>query len=484
MRSGKDYVKSLVDGRTVYLDGAKVPDVTKHPAFAEPIRRIAAAYESARDPCRARDVTFVDEKTNERFSNMWLVPRSADDLRARRRVHTLWAEASYGLMGRTPDHVASIISAFGGSREVFDRDAKCYGDNVIKFYERARGEDLYLAYVIVPLQPDRTKPSHQQPVPFVQPTVVAERDDGIVLRGAHMIGTAAVMADGIFLSYIVPLAPGDDDHAVSLYMPCNAPGLRMYPRRPYATMASTLYDYPLTSRFDETDSLIVMHDVFVPWEHVFIYRNVDLVNAHMHDSGSHLMANFQSLVRFAVKMRFAAGLARRLSELNNHIAIPQTQSHLGGMIAAFVCMFEALMEAAESNPVFRNNMARPNPQYVYSGMSLQRRLVVDMMRAIREIAGGAFQCVPSSALSFLNPETREDTQTFYQSVNASAEQRIKTLKLVWDFIGTEFAGRQLQYEMFYSAAQPVVDARVFRTFNWDECCRLVDACLSEYGLPE
>ncbi|MGH7908111.1 MAG: 4-hydroxyphenylacetate 3-hydroxylase family protein [Candidatus Binataceae bacterium] len=483
MRIGEEYIRGLRDGRAVYLDGDPVADVTTHPAFAAPIQRIAAVYDMARDPSRARNLTFVDEISGERISNMWLIPRTADDIRAHRRVHELWAEATYGLMGRTPDHVASIITMFGGSRDVFDRGGSRFGDNVVRFYERARREDLYLAYVIIPLQPDRTKPSHQQPIPFVQPTVVKERDDGIVLRGAHMIGTSAIMADGIFLSYIVPLQPGDEDHALSLYMPCDATGLRMYPRRPYAMGTNSVYDYPLSSRFDESDSLIVMHDVFVPWEHVFIYRNVDLVNAHMAESGSHVMANFQALARFTVKMRFAAGLARRLSELNNHISIPQTQSHLGGMIAAFVATFEALVAAAESNPAFRNGVARPSGQYVYSGMSLQRRLVVDIMRAIREIAGGAFHCVPSSERSFTSPHIGEDTRTLYGSVNATAEERVKVLKLIWDFVGTEFAGRQLQYEMFYSAAQHVVDARVFRSFHWDECARMVDACLAEYDLP-
>ena len=48
----------------------------------------------------------------------------------------------------------------------------------------------------------------------------------------------------------------------------------------------------------------------------------------------------------------------------------------------------------------------------------------------------------------------------------SARERVKLLKLVWDFVGTEFGGRQLQYEMFYSAAQPVVNTRMFRSYDW------------------
>ena len=99
-------------------------------------------------------------------------------------------------------------------------------------------------------------------------------------------------------------------------------------------------------------------------------------------------------------------------------------------------------------------------------MSLQRRLIVDLYRTVRELAGGAFQNLPSSEASFLSPETRADTERYYQSTAACARDRVKLIKLIWDFIGTEYGGRQLQYEMFYSAAQPVVNRRMFRSYDW------------------
>jgi 4-hydroxyphenylacetate 3-monooxygenase len=113
-------------------------------------------------------------------------------------------------------------------------------------------------------------------------------------------------------------------------------------------------------------------------------------------------------------------------------------------------------------------------------MSLQRRLVVDLMRTLRELAGGAFQAVPSSEASFTADPTRADTERYYQATGVTARERVKLLKLIWDIVGTEFAGRQLQYEMFYSAAQPIVNTRMFRAYDWDHARALVDRCLGEY----
>ena len=87
--------------------------------------------------------------------------------------------------------------------------------------------------------------------------------------------------------------------------------------------------------------------------------------------------------------------------------------------------------------------------------------------------------MPSSEASFLSPDTRADAERYYQSSSTSARDRIKLLKLVWDVVGTEYGGRQLQYEMFYSAAQPVVN-RVFGAYDWASARALVDRLLAEY----
>jgi 4-hydroxyphenylacetate 3-monooxygenase len=465
----------------VFLDGERVDDVTKHPAFAEPIRRVSRTFDLAR-AAEARDATtYVDPATGRRHSAMWLVPRSADDLAARRRVHRLWAEPSYGLMGRTPDHVACVLSAFAGWRQLFDRGGPRFGDNVVRFHARAREEDLYVAYGIVPLQVDRSQPAHRQPEPFLFPGVVAERDDGLVVRGCQGITTAAVLADWMLVSYITPLQPGDDDYAVSFVTPVAAPGIRVHPRRPYAQGTTSVFDYPLSSRFDEVDATVVFDDVVVPWEQVFIHRRVDLVNAQFHETPSHTLANFQSLVRFTVKLEFMAGLALRLLEVHAGERKPEAQASLGGDIAALCAAFDAIVQAAERHPLILEGVARPHPQYVYAGMSLQRRLIVDMLRAIRELAGGAFQQLPSSEAGFSSPETRPDFERFFRGATATARERVKLLKLVWDFVGTEFGGRQLQYEMFYSASQPVVNTRMFRAYDWARATAVVDRCLGEYA---
>ena len=480
MRSGKAFVDSLRDDRAVYLDGARVADVTTHPAFAEPIRQIATMYDLAREQWDPLATTYAEPDSGQRTSAMWLIPRSAADLGLRRQLHRAWAECSGGVMGRTADSGASILTGFASTPDVFARGGRQFAENLLRFYGRARDEDLFVPYAVVPPQVDRAKPAHQQPEPFLYPGVVKERDDGIVLRGAQMIATSAVMANYLLVTYITPLAPGDDDYAFCAVLPANAEGLRIYPRRPYAPMATSVYDYPLSSRFDEIDTMLVLRDVFVPWEHVFIYRNVDVVNAQWHETPAHLLVNFHTLVRFCVKMEFVAGLASRLAELHGIQGLPPVQGQLGAEIALVGAQIDALAHAAETLPIVRDGVARPNPLYVYTAMNVQRRVAPDLMRTLRELAGGAFIAVPSSALAFTSDETADDTRRYFQAVGAPAEERVKLLRLIWDLVGTEFGGRQLQYDMFYSAAQHVADMRLYRWYDWTKARAAVERFLQGY----
>src|SRR5438034_1359633 len=174
-------------------------------------------------------------------------------------------------------------------------------------------------------------------------------------------------------------------------------------------------------------------------------------------------------------------LALHADERRGTPALPAPSVRDGGAERAALCAaFGAIVRAAERFPLISEGGARPHPQYIYAGMALQRRLIVDMMRTLRELAGGAFQTVPSSEAAFTSEETRANTERYYKSTAAAARERVKLVKLVWDFVGTEFGGRQLQYEMFYSAAQPVVNRRMFRSYDWQAAKALVDRCLGEY----
>ena len=346
LRTGSEYLRSLNDGRQVFLDGESVSDVSKHKAFREAARSVARLYDIGAAPENRELMTFTSPKTGTPVLRAFQMPKTHADLRQRRLFSEKWAEATFGLMGRTPDHVAGFFTGYAAVPEVFAKGGQKYADNVVAFYERMRDEHLYVSYAIVPPQIDRSKPAHKQTDPALYAGVVKERDDGIVISGAQQLATGGALSDWLQLSCIHPLQPGDENYANSVAVPINAPGLKLYPRRPFALRADNSFDYPLSSRFDESDSYVVFDNVFVPWEHVFIYRNVEISRDQWWKTTAHTLGNHQAQVRYVTKLRFLAGLAQRMNEMTGNVAAPPVQVMMGEL-AAFVTIYESMLLAQE-----------------------------------------------------------------------------------------------------------------------------------------
>ena len=480
MRTGKDYLKSLKDGREVVINGELVKDVTEHPAFSGVCQTVAGLYDFIAG--NRADMTFASPTSGKPVSLCHLIPRSIEDLQRRRRALTLSAERTFGLLGRSPEHVASFIAAFASAPGLFAKNGARYGENVRRFHEKIREEHLYVSYTIIPPQVDRSKTAHEQSEPHIPAGVLKETKEGIIIRGAQMLGTASAISDHLFLSCIQPLRPGDEDYAISVVMPINTPGLRLYARRSYAAGQSSVYDYPLSTRFDESDSLAVFRDVFVPWENVFVYRDIALTRAQWFETPAHILGNTQAQIRLVTKVKFLAGLARKICRTNGVDKIPMVTSDLGEL-ASLASVVEGMVIAAEATALTNaDGVVHPNPRFLYGAMGLQAQLYPRMIHLVRELAGGGVLQVPSSMNELTNEDMARDMRRYVQSNGVAAEERIKLFKLAWEMIGSEFAGRHQQYELFYAGAPFVARNYAFLNYGYEEVVALVDRCLSEYDL--
>jgi 4-hydroxyphenylacetate 3-monooxygenase len=260
-------------------------------------------------------------------------------------------------------------------------------------------------------------------------------------------------------------------------VPINAPGLKLYPRRPFALRADNSFDYPLSSRFDETDNYVIFDNVFVPWEHVFIYRNIEASRDQWWKTTAHTLGNHQAQVRYVTKLRFMIGLAQRMNEMTGNIAAPPVQVMMGEL-AALVTIYEGMLMAQETVAPIKDGVLWPSSLTLYSAMAMQSEFNGRMLEMIRELAGGAFITLPSSLADLENPETRADMERYQRSASTDARSRIALMRLLWDFLGSEFGSRHQQYEKFYGGASFLVKQNVNRNFDWKRAGALVDAALA------
>ena len=224
-------------------------------------------------------------------------------------------------------------------------------------------------------------------------------------------------------------------------------------------------------------------DVFVPWENTLVYRNVPLTNAQFFATPAHVYINTQAQIRCWTKLQFIAGLARRVAETNGTAKDPHVADALG-RLAASVAMIEAGVRAMETaaEPV-GTSYVRPNARLMYATMATAAPTYASAIEVLRTLCGGGVIQVPSSVEDLLAEESGADFRRYVRSPGKPAEERIALFKLAWDVIGTEFAGRHQQYELFYSGGPHVGRAYVNRNYDWASAAeQLVERCLAETGL--
>jgi 4-hydroxyphenylacetate 3-monooxygenase len=482
IKTGAQHIASLRDGREVYLDGELVADVTTHPAFRGAVASIGRMFDFQSAP-ENRDLMTFETDTGTRANRIWELPDNYNALVERRRGLEAWTELHAGFMGRAPDHVASCIAGMYMGLEVFEAYDKERAKALADYYRHARDNDLYLTYVIINPQADRSKSASGQADPYLTAGVISRDADGITVRGAKMLATGGIMANEVFVTCIQPLQPGDENYAISFAVPMNVSGLKILSRKSYEAAAGAVFDSPLASRFDENDAVLYFDDVKVPWSRVFIVDDIAMCQKQFHATPAHVYQNYQAMIRLSIKLRFLAGIAHRIAETNGITGFPQVRELLG-QLAAEVSMVEAFMVSMETKGQQRGAYFVPDRQMLYAAQTMTQQLYAKVINTLRELAGGGMIMLPSSVKDFANPDLAALIGKTQQSPAAGAMDKVKFYKLAWDAVGSEFASRHAQYEMFYAGATFVTKGHAFRTYDWQKAAVLLDKMLSSYDLAD
>ena len=479
-KTGEDHLRSLKDGRTVYIDGKLVADVTEHPAFRNCVKSAAALYDFQARPENIELMTFAPAGSSRRINRAWQMPRNHQEMVKRRKALQAWAALSCGFIGRSPDHVASTLVGQRIGLDVFQKHSPQRAKALADYFEEASRNDYYLTYVIINPQAERTKDWGDQAEDLVA-RIVDEDAAGMTIRGAKLLGTSSIMANEVLVANLQPLKAGEEALAFSCALPMNVKGLRVLSRKSYEASAVSLFDNPLSSRFDENDALIYFEDVKVPWERVFVHRDTDMCRAQFHDTPAHAYQNYQAQIRLSVKLRFLCAIAHRISEAIGTTNIPSVREQLG-FLAAHAGSVGAMLAGMEADGAMRGEWYVPNRHYMYSAQVVTQDMYPRIINALRELAGGSLIMLPSSVWDFANPELAKIIQTTQRAAKMSPDEKVKFLKLAWDAIGSEFGSRHTQYEMFYAGARFVTTGHSYRTFDWNSASGMIDALLATYDL--
>jgi 4-hydroxyphenylacetate 3-monooxygenase len=411
-------------------------------------------------------------------------PKNIEESIAGRDAIAEWARIGYGWMGRSPDYKAAFLGTLGGNAEFYAP----FEANAKRWYTFCQERVPFVNHAIIHPPVDRDKPPDQ--VADVCVHLEKETDAGIYVSGAKVVATGSVLTNYTFIAHhgLSPL--NDKKFALVFMVPTNAPGVKFLCRTSYemtAAVMSSPFDQPLSSRLDENDAVFIMDNVFVPWENVFVFGDVEKANNFFPRTGFLPRFVVHGCTRLAVKLDFIAGLLLKAVEASGTKDYRGVQANVGEVIA-WRNMFWALTEAMVRDPrPWKGPYLLPNPDPGSAYQILATIAYTKIKYLIEQTVASGLIYLNSHARDFANPAIRPYIDRYMRGSNGyTAEQRIKLMKLLWDCIGTEFGARHELYEINYGGSTEEI--RRYALFgamangNAAKFKGFAEQCMAEYDL--
>ncbi|MCB8945082.1 MAG: 4-hydroxyphenylacetate 3-monooxygenase, oxygenase component [Ardenticatenaceae bacterium] len=445
----------------IYHQGKLVADITTEPGIKNGVYSLASLYDHQ---WQHPEVSlYASPTTGDQVGITHKIPRTKEDLRAVGKAMLLRAQYTQGMMGRMPDYLNRAIAGYAGSADFLKVQGDQFAENMRRYHENLRENDLCLTHTLINPQSNRSVSAARQADPFLAARVKAETDAGIVVRGARMLATLPISDEiMVFPSTLLRSPEEDAPYAFGFSLPNNTPGLKFQCRETVDYGRST-YDHPLSARYEEMDAVVFFDDVFVPWERVFLYRDVEICNKAYGATGAVAHMAHQVVCKSIAKTEYLLGLVMLLVEA---IGIDKFQ-HIHEKVADIWVTLEtmkALHFAAEEQAELNEyGVMTPAWNPLDAARNMYPKIYPRLVDYVRQIGASGLVAMPTEA--DVNGPLAEEIEKYYQGAAVDAKERIPLFRLAWDTALSAFGARQAHYEYYFFGDPVRMAGAIF--FNHD-----------------
>jgi 4-hydroxyphenylacetate 3-monooxygenase len=463
--TGAAFRESRADGRRVWIAGERVGNISTHPATRPVVDALAEWYDAHRDPAwTARLLTKDGEPAG------LTIPTTPDDLWALEETIRAWAVRNAGQITHTPVEAHTILLAVRDT--VHAGGPKDRIQAIDAYRERIQREGRLVTAPFAPAQTDRFRPPPER----ITPKVVKDTDGGIIVSGSLGLGTSICYVDDILVTPTTPPIT-TPERAVWFTCPANADGVKILCRKP-SVVSDDRFSYPISSRFDELDCTIAFDNVFVPWENVFAYRDVQFCNTYMFQLFD--WAVFHHLTRKLAHAEFLVGLGIAVANVQGLQNVPGVQDDLSQIIIAMETMRTALRAGCVDGKTTSTEALHPNQMHMITGSVYGIQARARIAEVVRNLAG--FGGMLSPALADLeDPELGPAIEPNYEGGGYTARQRAALLHLLNDATASAIDGREAAFTALATGGLPLWKLRT--QIEWqkhNELARIPLALLDDW----
>jgi len=432
-RTPDEYLESLRDGRQLYLDGDRIDDVTTDPRTREAVRSAADEFNRFHDE-KIRDIFVqVDPDTGAEIDRFMVMPRSAEDLKARARAIDYAQETGLGELGFLSDALLAM-------RWVAPELGKVnpdYEQAINTHFERMRDNNLLLCIAMSDTKGDRSLHPGQQLDPDLYLRKVDETPDGIVIRGMKAHITAAHLVDEFVVMPTKRMRDDEAEYSIACLVKPSAEGVKMIAR--YDEPKSQ-YDYPISYKGGAQESFIWFDDVFVPNDRIFQNGENQLSGPIAYALG--LWQRYSAMCYKRHTIRLLAGSASLLAKYNGIDKAAHIQEKLFE-ITMLADSLDAFIAAAADTCEIRDGVAVPNESITNIGKYMFASKYHELIKHVQDIAGGILVTAPWER----DYENEELAGAFSKYLSAgdksTADQRLRLLNLVRDLTADAYGGKMM-----------------------------------------
>ena len=463
IRTGEQYRESIRDDREVWINGERVRDVTRHPLFKPAVDIRARIYDMQHEKATQNVMTY--EEGGERFAIGNKLPRVQQDWHDKRNAVDTVMKDIGGVVTRMGDETIGEMWSLWDGKDILNEIDPRFAANIERHIMKALHDDPFHVSANTDPKGDRSKPPQDQD-PDMLVHVVKETDAGIIIRGAKY-ETAAAYANQAFLKPTIANW-GDNklsNYALGCIVNMNAQGVKHICRTGFTNRAPAR-DYPLSNKFDEVDTIMILDNVLIPWEDVLFYQHTKaaaFIRQTLHRYSAFPFV--QRTLSYADLIIGAAMWNAKQTGLDKQQAVQEKLSELAVWREGINAHLTASIYTAEKSP---NGLLMPNQSLLMTGRVHALNNLPKMMHIARELCGGQICVTPDSAV-FDHPETKKWMDKYY-TINDQwlAEDRRKLLALARDLLNSDYAGHRLTFQLFAQSAPFAQSAAVYRNFDWNQ----------------
>ncbi|WP_330949369.1 4-hydroxyphenylacetate 3-monooxygenase, oxygenase component [Virgibacillus sp. MG-45] len=460
--TGNDYINRIDSLNTrIWIDGKRVTGKkSEHPAFKGVMKTQAALYDLQHATTQQESMTYTSPLSGEPVGLSFLQPKTKEELTKRRQMIQQWAKHTNGMMGRSPDYMNTVLMAFAASSDLLNGEENCFPENIHQFYAFARENDLSITHTFVDPQVNRAQFYIEENDAPIAAKVVDKNEEGLIIKGARLLATQGGITDEI----MVFSAGGIQDKAngFAFAIPSNTSGLSFICRESFVLGENT-FNYPLSSKYEEMDTIVVFDNVCVPWERVFYYDNLPISNRFIPASSFNAFALHQVVSRQVIKTEFILGIVQSIIKTIQIQEYQHVQEKASEIIIALETMKALLLQSEAQAKLDDSGFMRPDQTVLQIASNIFPRAYPRFVEIIQQLGTSGLMSIPSEQA--FHSENSKDLEHYLQAATKNAKDRVRLFRLAWDVSMSSFGTREALYERFFFGDPIRLATKLY--FNYD-----------------